>query len=202
MRERVRRGGSYTTEERRDILDYCMEDVDATVLPLQAMEGGINLHAALVRGRYTKAVAWMESSGIPVDAPALRAIQEHWVEFRTELVSKVESEHRFDVYRKTGASYIFSYSRFDEFLVVREGLDAIWERTPRTHRAFLDGDYLNGMAEMFPHLAPLRALRKTLSGLTKLEPPAGTDGRNRSSIMAFAAKTSRNQPRTSDMIMC
>ena len=201
MRERILLGGTYGVEEREDILDYCMSDVDATVLLLQAMEEEVNLPAALERGRYTKAVARMEWSGIPIDVPLLCALQEHWAEFRVELVEKVEFENQYNIYKKTGASYSFNYKAFDNFLV-EEGFSEIWKPTKSSRRPCLEDDYLKQMAEIFPRLAPFRALRKTLSGLITLEPPVGTDGRNRSSIRAFAAKTSRNQPRTREMIMC
>jgi hypothetical protein len=201
MRERIHLGGLYTAAERVDILDYCMADVDATVLLLQTMEKDINLPAALERGRYTKAVAKMEWSGIPVDVGLLRALQGYWADFRTELVAKVELEHQFHVYQPSNGSYSFSYKAFDAFLA-REGLDGIWRRTPGDRLACLKDDYLKEMADTFPRLAPLRALRKTLSGLNTLQPPVGADGRNRSSIRAFAAKTSRNQPRTRELVMC
>lgn len=201
VRERILQGGPYTSEERREILDYCAGDVDATANLLQAMEADIYLPMAVERGRYSKAVARMEWAGIPVEVELLRALQEHWKDFRTELVEKVELEHQFNVYRKIGSSYSFNHKAFDAFLV-REGLDEIWRRTPGKRRAYLDDDYMKEMAEIFPQLVPLRALRKTLSALNTLQPPVGADGRNRSSIRPFAAKTSRNQPRTREMIMC
>jgi hypothetical protein len=139
----------------------------------------------------------MEWNGIPIDLRLFRNLREHWVEFRTELVAQVEAEHRFDVYVPAKSSYSFNYNAF----LVKEGLDDIWKRTS-CGRACLKDDYVKEMALMFPRLGPLRALRKTLSGLNTLDPPVGSDGRNRSSIRPFAAKTSRNQPRTCDMIKC
>jgi DNA polymerase I len=200
MRERVLLGGPYDAQDREDILVYCAEDVDATLLLLKAMEGEINLLAALERGRYSKAVARMEWSGIPVDLRLFHDLREHWVEFRTELVAQVEAEHCFGVYVPRKSSFSFNYNAFDAFLV-KEGLDGIWKRTS-SGRACLKDAYVKEMAMMFPRLEPLRALRKTLSGLNTLDPPVGCDGRNRSSIRPFAAKTSRNQPRTRDMVMC
>jgi DNA polymerase I len=200
MRERILMGGPYATDEREDILDYCTADVDATLQLFQAMEQEINLPAALERGRFSKAVAQIEWNGIPVDIRLLHFLQEHWDSFRTELVSQVEAEHQFHVYRRTKTSFSFNYKAFDAFLV-REGLDALWRRTS-SGRACLEDEYLELMAEVYPRLEPFRALRKTLSLLRVLNPPIGRDGRNRSSIKPFSAKTSRNQPRTRDMIMC
>jgi hypothetical protein len=200
MQERILQGAPYDPEVREEILDYCAGDVSATLFLLQAMEGEINLPAALERGRFSKAVAKIEWNGIPVDLRLLRSLQEHWAEFRTELVAQVEAEHRFNVYVPTKSSFSFNYKAFD-VLLVKEGLDKVWKRTS-SGRPYLQDEYVKQMAEMFPRLEPLRVLRKTLSLLKTLDPPLGSDGRNRSSIKPFAAKTSRNQPRTRDMIMC
>lgn len=153
MQERILEGEPYAHAEREEILDYCTGDVDATLLLLQAMAGEINLPAAVERGRYTKAVARMEWSGIPVDVELLHALQEHWKDFRTELVEKVESEHQFNVYRQIGSSYSFNYKAFDAFLV-KEDLDEIWQRTPGKRQANLEDDYLKEMAEIFHSFCP------------------------------------------------
>jgi DNA polymerase-1 len=108
MRERILQGGPYDAQDREDILVYCAEDVDATLLLLQAMEGEINLLAALERGRYSKAVAKIERNGIPIDLRLFRDLREHWAEFRTELVAQVEAEHHFDVYVPTKSSFSFN----------------------------------------------------------------------------------------------
>ena len=50
------------------------------------------------------------------------------------------------------------------------------------------------MCRTHPHLEPLRQLRFILSKLRKLDLSVGPDGRNRVSLSAFRAKTSRNQP--------
>jgi DNA polymerase I len=200
MRELILEGRPFDSNEREEILDYCWEDVDSTIALLEAMAGDVNLPAALERGRYSKAIARMEWSGIPVDVPLLRSMQQHSPEIRSELVVAVEREHQFNVYRRNKTGFSFSNKAFDDFLV-REGLDQIWLRTP-SGRPYLKDEYLKEMAQVFPQLSPLRELRKTLSCLKDLDPPVGTDGRNRTSIRPFAAKTSRNQPRIREMVMC
>lgn len=200
MRELILQGILFHDDERREVLDYCWEDIASTTALLHAMVDEINLPAALERGRFSKAIARMEWAGIPVDVPLLRLLQEHWAEFRTSLVEKVELEYQFNVYTRRKTGFHFSFKAFDQFLI-REGLYQIWEPTD-SGRPLLKDEYLKMMAEAFPRLAPFRELRKTLSGLMTLDPPIGTDGRNRTSIMPFAAKTSRNQPRVREMVMC
>lgn len=200
MRELILQGGPFDADQRSAILDYCMSDVDVTVELLRRMHPRINVPAALERGRYSKAVAKMEWFGIPTDVELLQALQERWSEFRLHLVAEVEQEHRCGVYCSDGEEVHFNHHAF-ESLLTREGLDTLWKRTP-SDRPMLKDDYFKEMAQMFPRLAPLRALRKTITGLPLLDPPVGDDGRNRSSVRPFAAKTSRNQPRTRDMLMC
>jgi DNA polymerase-1 len=199
MRERILRGGPFAGDEQEAILKYCSDDVDATVRLLKAMHDQINLPAALERGRYSKTVARMEWNGVPVDVPVLRSLQEHWTDFRSELVRQVEGEHRYGVYEPTCSGFSFSFSAFDEFLR-REGLEDVWARTP-SGRVCVNDQYLEDLSKQYPRLAPLRTLRKTLFSLPHLDPPVGSDGRNRTSIRPFTAKTSRNQPRTREFVL-
>lgn len=105
LRTAILEGGPYDATSRAAILDYCFEDVETTRDLLEAMHTEINLPAALERGRYSRAVAWMEWSGIPVDVPLLRGLQEHWREFRTSLIESTEREHRYNVYRPVRDGY-------------------------------------------------------------------------------------------------
>ena len=51
MRQLAMRGGSYTADERRALLDYCQTDVDALARLLPALLPQIDLPRALLRGR-------------------------------------------------------------------------------------------------------------------------------------------------------
>jgi len=141
----------------------------------------------------------MEWNGIPIDVPLLKALQGSWSEFQEHLIEEVERENGYDVYLKRRHGFGFSYSNFDN-LLAREGLLEIWQRTS-CNRACLSSRYLKTMSIAHPHFEALRMLRKTLASLPALNPPVGDDGRNRTSIAAFRAKTSRNQPRTREFIM-
>ncbi len=65
------RGGPYTTEERRALLDYCALDAAALVKLLPAMAPKIDLPRALLRGRSMAALARMEWAGVPIDVSTL-----------------------------------------------------------------------------------------------------------------------------------
>ena len=51
------RGGPWTPDERRALLDYCQSDVDALERLLARMDGGIDTPRALLRGQYMAAAA-------------------------------------------------------------------------------------------------------------------------------------------------
>jgi len=67
MRLLALRGGHYTEAEKSALLDYCESDVTALEKLLPRMLPQIDLPRALYRGGYMKAVARMETNGIPID---------------------------------------------------------------------------------------------------------------------------------------
>src|SRR5262249_2434399 len=71
MRALVLAGGPWSDGERGAILDYCARDVAALEHLLAAMLPRIDLPRALLRGRYMKAAAAMEWTGVPIDVPTL-----------------------------------------------------------------------------------------------------------------------------------
>jgi DNA polymerase I len=194
MRDLILRGHPYSIEDQKAILDYCSEDVEGLAKLLPVMLTVIDVPYAIFRGRYTKAVARMEASGIPMDAPALDQLKSSWASIKEQLAVDVEAEHGFGVYEKTS----WSDRRFGE-LLQRIGILAEWPRTDSGHLKVAD-DLFKTMAARYPGLQPLRDLRSTLIHLRNLNLTVGKDGRNRCSLMAFRSKTGRNYPPSSKFI--
>jgi hypothetical protein len=91
----------------------------------------------------------------------------------------------------------FSAERWAGYLA-RKGIP--WPRLPSGALA-LDDDTFREMARSYPvEVAPIRELRHTLSQLRLNELTVGSDGRNRTLLSAFAAKTGRNAPSNSKFI--
>jgi DNA polymerase I len=199
MRERILAGPPYSGLEREAILDYCFGDVEQTIRLFEIMRPHLRLPSAIERGRFSCAAARIEDHGIPIDLDLLRELQACWHDFREHLIEKVEGEHGYGVYQRLRRGFSFSYARF-ELLLAQEGLQEVWERTDSL-RPLLEDEYLKQMAETYPRFRPFRELRKTLASLPSLDPPVGEDGRNRTSLMAFRAKTSRCQPKTREFVM-
>ena len=99
MRRLVCDQHQWTAEERRKILDYCASDVDGLAALLPRMAPSIDWPRALLRGRYMKAVARMERTGVPIDAALHRAMIADWNNLKGDLIAAVDAD--FGVYEGT-----------------------------------------------------------------------------------------------------
>jgi len=194
----------YPPQGQRRILDYCWRDVDGTSLLLDSMLPLIDdPPQALLRGAYSRAVAWMEHNGLPIDAQ-YKDIEERRVEIQVTLVREIESEYEYGVYRTVGRTSprpVFSQKRFDA-LIEREGLLATWPKmTTRGHCSTDDDKAFKPMATLHPKLEPLRQLRKTVRDLTLVSNAIGANGRNRASVWPFGTVTGRNSSRGRESVL-
>jgi hypothetical protein len=190
LRQLAIRGGPFTGDERQALLDYCQEDVDALARLLLAMLPHIDLPRALLRGRYTAAVARMERNGIPIDVDAYRSLRDEWQAVQGRLIADVDAE--YGVY--DGGH--FSTAAFHRYLSA-QGIP--WPRLP-SGALQLNEDAFADMAVIYPALKPLHDLRVALAQLKDWRLAVGTDGRNRVLLSPFGSKTGRNQPSTGKFI--
>jgi len=190
MRQLALRGGPWTAEEKESLLTYCESDVKALALLFERMAHKIDLPRALIRGRYMKAVARMESLGVPIDVPMLQELRDHWTDIKTDLIAQVD--RLFGVYKKTTF-------KLDLFAAWLEAQGIRWPRTP-SGRIATDADTFRSMAKSYPVLQPLHELRTTLGQLRLESLTVGRDGRNRQLLSAFSSKTGRNQPSNAKFI--
>ena len=151
----------------------------------------IDVDRALLRGRYTAAVARIERVGIPVDQDILTRLRASWGAVRRALIGQVDRE--YGVFE--GGT--FKEGRWADFVRAR-GIP--WP-IDRAGRPALDDDTFKRMAVAYAReVAPMWELRKTLSKLRVERLAVGNDGRNRTPLRPFASKTGRNQPSTSQFI--
>lgn len=188
MRDLILRGGEYSWTERQAILDYCQSDVVATGKLLAAMLPVIanpqRLQHALLRGRYTKAVAHIETAGVPIDGELLAQLRRHWGSLQNRLIARVDETYQ--VYD----GRTFKLDRFADYLQ-RHGI--AWPRLP-TGRLALDDDTFDEQCKSHPQLRPLKELRKAVGQLRLSDLAVGADNRNRALMSMFRSKTGRNQP--------
>jgi len=184
MRDLVIRGGPWTEDERAAILDYCESDVVALRRLLPVMLPKIDLPRALLRGRYMAAAARIEYAGVPIDTEMLTRLRSQWDNIKDQLISAIDAD--YGVYE--GQS--FKEKRFAEWLA-KAGIP--WPLLP-TGRLALDDDTFRQAARAYPAVAPLRELRASLSTMRLNDLAVGKDGRNRTLLSAFRARSGRNQP--------
>src|SRR5262245_24874977 len=184
LRALVLRGGPWAAAERAAVLDACEGDVVALARLLPAMLRGIDLPRALLRGRYMAAAAAMEFNGVPIDVPALGLLRRHWTNIQDDLIASIDVDYGvFD-----GRS--FRAQRWAEWLITN---NIPWPRL-ESDRLDLSDDAFREMARTYPKVAPMRELRSALSELRLNDLAVGADGRNRTILSAFRARSGRNQP--------
>jgi len=190
MRNRILQDIPFSNKEKKDILEYCQQDVELTNLLFQKMKPLIDLNYALLRGRYMSAVASMEYNGIPVDVKKLDEIKECWQILQEELIWRVDKN--YNVFDGT----TFKIEKFKNYL---KNNNISWELTP-SGLPKTDINYMRKQAKVYPQLKALVELRHALGQLRLNDLTIGNDGRNRCLISPFRSKTSRNQPSTSKFI--
>ena len=163
MRDLILRGGPYTDSEQVDILQYCMSDVIALENLLPVMLPNINIREALVRGSYTRAVAWVDFNGIPVDVPTYRELRDKWGAVKNGLAAEVERENRYGVYVPNKKGVMGWSTEGFEALVARLELQDVWPKsatgkykTADPDRGSDDEKVFKEMAQRCPYLEPLR----------------------------------------------
>jgi DNA polymerase-1 len=184
MRDLVLRGGPWSGAERAAILDYCEGDVAALARLLPVMLPNIDLHRALVRGRYMTAAAQMERNGVPIDTATLNQVRTHWLQIQDQLIADI------DIIYGVYEGRTFKADRYAAWLA-RNNIP--WPRL-ESGRLDLSDDTFREMARAFPAVADLRDLRAALSRMRLSDLAVGRDGRNRTMLSAFQARTGRNQP--------
>ena len=175
--------GDYALEDRNRIINYCENDVISLEKLFQAMSPSLPFQS-LLRGRYMRAVAAMERTGVPIDVHLLSLLKNQWDNLKSALIAEVDRD--FGVF----AGQTFKRDRFAEWLNRHH---ILWPALNSGQLA-LDDETFRDAARIHPQLEPLRQLRWTLSQMRLTEIAVGPDGRNRCLLSPFRAKTGRNQP--------
>jgi DNA polymerase I len=150
----------------------------------------IDLPRALLRGRYTAAVARMERNGVPIDVGTFELLKENWEKIQDQLIAEIDAGYGVFEGRT------FKADRFAIWLA-KAGIP--WPRLD-TGRLDLSDDAFREMARAHSVIAPLRELRGSLFEMRLNELAVGKDGRNRTMLSAFRARTGRNQPSNTKFI--
>jgi hypothetical protein len=190
MRELSMRGGPWSEEEKKELLDYCQSDVDALVPLFEKMLPYISINRALIRGSYARTVAEIEYHGTPVDTESLHILYENWDGIQEKLIREIDKD--FDVY--DGCT--FKQIKFARYLHER----AIPWPTTVSGNLSLSQEAFRDMVKTYPELNPLKELRSAIGQMRQKGLAIGSDGRNRTSLRPFSSITGRNQPSSKEFI--
>jgi DNA polymerase-1 len=190
MRQLIMRGAPWSPNERQAILEYCESDVVGLTRLLPAMLPGLDLPRALLRGRYMAAAARIERAGVPLDLETLGRLKRHWLDIQDELVAQIDADYGVFEGRT------FKAARFAEWLS-RNNIP--WPRLV-SGKLDLSDHAFKEAARTYPAVSQLRELRTTLSEMRLNDLQVGRDGRNRTLLSPFRARTGRNQPSNTKFI--
>jgi len=185
MIELILRGGPYTEQQTKDIIDYCESDVNGLDALLSKMLPRLDIRRAIARGTYIVEIAQIEDRGVSIDAVRLEALRAR----RDELIKYLIAQHpQIDVYDGT----TLDQKKFEAFLI-KNDLAAGWKKTPMGIYT-TDNEYLEMMGERFDVIEELRQLKKVVLQLQHDRFRAGADGRARCPLWPLSSITGRNQP--------
>jgi hypothetical protein len=204
MRDRILQGWSFTPEEQKKILDYCLGDAtDLTrLLPKMLPDiANIGLDVALYWGEFAAVSALMQHHGVPIDMEIYPKFADTkiWREIRDAMVPEIDAAYGVYV-RSAAGDWTFSMERWRAYLA-REGIE--WPtRVNEKGETKLDmrRKTFENMTRGFPKLEPLRQLRHTRDKMRKIKLAVGADGRNRTVLWPFKSKTGRTQPKAAEWI--
>jgi DNA polymerase I len=197
MQKRVMQGWPFTPEEREQILRYCASDIDALARLLPFMLKEIDLNVALHHGEFAAVSALMEHRGVPIDMEIFSELadKDTWRTLRDEMVPEIDAQYGIYV-RDAAGNWMFNMERLEAYCE-REGID--WPRL-ESGKLNLKRKTFEDMSKGWPQLEQLRQLRHTRDKMRKIKLAIGADGRNRTVLWPFKAKTSRTQPKASQWI--
>jgi hypothetical protein len=184
LRALILSGGPRSAEDMDAIVNYCASDGVALQRLLPLMLPEIDLPRALLRGRFMKAAATIEWNGTPIDVATLELLRRYWTDIQDNLIAAID--HDYGVFE--GRS--FRLERWEWWLAKH---DIPWPRL-ESGRLDLSDDTFRQMARAYPAVSPMRELRSALSEMRLADLAVGSDGRNRTLLSAFRARTGRCQP--------
>ena len=194
MRDRIIQGPPFTDEERRQILEYCEDDVHALARLVPHLIPTIrSLPHAMFRAKYAWAIAQEERRGVPIDLGWLTRIRNNWDGIRTNLTLELDE---FNIYKIKKGKPHWRKDRFAEF-IKRNNMSwpklesGVFDETDQTFRE---------MGGKYQFIEPLRELRYSLSKLKLNDLQVGSDGRNRTLLSPYGTKTARNTPGNSKYV--
>jgi hypothetical protein len=160
-------------------------------------ESEFDLRIALYHGEFAAVSAQMEHWGVPLDQEKFVQLADKatWRAIRDAMVPAIDANYGVYV-RGANGDWSWNNERFKGYLE-REGI--AWPLLESGKHDLKDQTFRE-MCKGYPQIEPLRQLRHVRNKMRKVKLTVGVDGRNRTVLWPFQAKTSRTQPKASQWI--
>ena len=203
----VYKNKTYTNEQRKRILEYCLADVELTEKVFLKQIADIEkknklktekdfrreLTQIMFRGASQLNIAQVERNGIPFDNKLKHEFDTYWPHVKDHLIKKYNKEINVFDGHGTEKNVLF------EAMIKRNGLWSAWPRTFKTGTLVKDKKVI----EKFSHIKEIKTYQKikyflNLTKLSSLTP--GHDGRARCSFNMFGTETGRCTPSSASFV--
>lgn len=216
MRDRIIKGGPFTADESRAILAYCAEDTEYLPIVWDAIRKWnpyLTPETALLRGRYSVALAKSERQGIPLNMERVDLLRRNQPQIVDTFIRSAVAVYPFWIKDHKKGTWVQSYDQFARF-IEDAGAAHNWPRSPASRKFVLDEKTISKMTGRLRdprHRSALKAFqsaKKSVSHvgtfsaarLPKFLERVGSDGRLRPWFNPFGSQTGRNQPPSSHFI--
>jgi hypothetical protein len=189
MRDRIIQGPPYTTDERRAIPAYNLDDTSNLAEVFKKLVPTIpSWSHALFRGEVCWAISGHEHRGVPLNPASYGRIERHWSEVDLDLVRTVDRQ--YGVYDIVDDVPHFREDKFHNGYRRRHGIP--WPRHRESGKFDMRASCFRDMAVTYPQLEDLHALRSIRSQMrSKGKLSVGGDYRNRALLGPYGTKTGR-----------
>lgn len=179
-------------DDRKELLiDYCYDDVVTTARVWEKLSPHVDLRQAVIRGRYLKALAAVESRGIPVDEGLVRLLMDRSAEIKDSVWRAARLQHPGTINDKGS----FSSRGWLDWCSANSITWPLLESTaPR-----LDADTFKVMSDRHPEIQVMACAKKLRGQTNAFQFPLHA-GRLRCMLSPFGSDTGRNQPSNSKYI--
>jgi hypothetical protein len=184
--------GVLQAEYERRVISYCWVDVAMTAELFWKALRDMHTGQALLRGSYSRAVAWYERNGIPLNERLVRKVLFHRSTVRARLALELEAEYGFGIWRIESNEVTRCTAGLRAY-VKRKGWQSIWPRTPGGDYS-LSRDRLKDLADQFGEVRQIREFVKSDNLLKNVKLAITDDGWNRVPVLPFTQASGRNTP--------